>query len=101
VADGVAQRRWTADELAVALDRSLSCAQAGERLGHTRVQVEKAQKRYRGRDIEQLLAQKRSRAVELERVAQADIARYGEWTPGDPGYRPKLDRNGDGVACEG
>jgi Excalibur calcium-binding domain len=87
VADGVAQRRWTADELAVALDRSLSCAQAGERLGHTRVQVEKAQKR--------------SRAVELERVAQADIARYGEWTPGDPGYRPKLDRNGDGVACEG
>lgn len=65
----------------MALDRSLSCAQAGERLGRTRVQVEKARKRYRGRDIEQLLAQKRSRAVELARVAQADIACYGEWTP--------------------
>nr|WP_052584114.1 hypothetical protein [Mycobacteroides abscessus] len=60
MADGVAQRRWTADELAVALDRSLSCAEAGKRLGRTRIQVEKARKRYRGRDIEQLLAQKRS-----------------------------------------
>ncbi|CPT63591.1 Hypothetical protein ERS075534_03176 [Mycobacteroides abscessus] len=44
----------------MALDRSLSCAEAGKRLGRTRIQVEKARKRYRGRDIEQLLAQKRS-----------------------------------------
>ncbi|MDM2423005.1 hypothetical protein PP558_25255, partial [Mycobacteroides abscessus] len=79
--DGVAQRRWTADELAVALDRSLSCAEAGARLGRTRLQVEKARKRYRGRDIEQLLAQKRGRAAELERVAETDIACYGSWTP--------------------
>ncbi|WP_182878538.1 hypothetical protein [Mycobacteroides abscessus] len=81
MADGVAPRRWTADELAVALDRSLSCAEAGERLGRTRVQVEKARKRYRGRDIEQLLAQKRRRATELEQVAETDIACYGSWTP--------------------
>lgn len=81
MADGVAPRRWTADELAVALDRSLSCAQAGQRLGRARLQVEKARKRYRGRDIEQLLAQKRGRAVELERVAETDIACYGSWTP--------------------
>ncbi|WP_165702730.1 hypothetical protein [Mycobacteroides abscessus] len=81
MADGVTQRQWTADELAVALDRSLSCAQAGERLGRTRVQVEKARKRYRGRDIEQLLAQKRSRAVELQQVAETDLACYGSWKP--------------------
>ncbi|WP_052537268.1 hypothetical protein [Mycobacteroides abscessus] len=81
MADGVAQRRWTADELAVALDRSLSCAEAGARLGRTRLQVEKARKRYRGRDIEQLLAQKRGRAAELEQVAETDIACYGSWTP--------------------
>ncbi|MGH3724198.1 MAG: hypothetical protein ACRDUS_08715 [Mycobacterium sp.] len=81
MADGVGQRRWSADELAVALDRSLSCAQASERLGRTRVQVEKARKRYRGRDIEQLLAQKRSGAVELAQIAQTDVACYGAWTP--------------------
>lgn len=51
------------------------------RLGRARLQVEKARKRYRGRDIEQLLAQKRGRAVELERVAETDIACYGSWTP--------------------
>ncbi|BBB42793.1 hypothetical protein [Mycobacteroides abscessus] len=79
--DGVAQRRWTADELAVALDRSLSCAEAGARLGRIRLQVEKVRKRYRGRDIEQLLAQKCGRAVELARVAETDIACYGSWTP--------------------
>lgn len=65
----------------MALDRSLSCGQAGERLGRTRVQVEKARKRYRGRDIEQLLAQKRGGAVELAQIAQTDIAFYGSWTP--------------------
>lgn len=81
MADDVAPRRWTADELAVALDRSLSCAEAGKRLGRTRIQVEKARKRYRGRDIEQLLAQKRGRLAELERVAETDIACYGSWTP--------------------
>ena len=78
--DGVAQRRWTAAELVVALDRSLTCAEAGKRLGRTRVQVEKARKRYRGRDIEQLLAQKRGDAAELAQVIQADIACYGSWT---------------------
>ncbi|CPZ28078.1 Hypothetical protein ERS075644_04582 [Mycobacteroides abscessus] len=61
----------------MALDRSLSCAQASERLGRTRLQVEKARKRYRGRDIEQLLAQKRGRAAELEQVAETDIGCYG------------------------
>lgn len=81
MADGVAQRRWTADELAVALDRSLSCAEAGARLGRTRLQVEKARKRYRGRDIGQLLAQKRSTAAERAQVAETDIACYGSWTP--------------------
>ncbi|AIC72947.1 Hypothetical protein ERS075564_02655 [Mycobacteroides abscessus] len=65
----------------MALDRSLSCAQASERLGRTRLQVEKARKRYRGRDIEQLLAQKRGRAAELEQVAETDIGCYGSWTP--------------------
>ncbi len=65
----------------MALDRSLSCAQAGKRLGRTRVQVEKARKRYRGRDIKRLLAQKRSGAVELEQVVQTDIACYGSWRP--------------------
>lgn len=79
--DGVAQRRWTADELAVALDRSLTCTEAGKRLGRTRVQVEKARKRYRGRDIKQLLAQKRSGAAELAQIAQTDFGCYGSWTP--------------------
>ncbi|MEU9805449.1 hypothetical protein [Mycobacterium sp. NPDC050853] len=65
----------------MALDRALSCAEAGERLGRTRVQVQKARKRYRGRDIEQLLAQKRSGAGELAQVVQADIACYGSWAP--------------------
>lgn len=65
----------------MALDRSLSCAEAGERLGRTEVQVEKARKRYRGCDIEQLLAQKRGRAAELEQVADTDVGCYGEWTP--------------------
>ncbi|ORB47474.1 hypothetical protein BST43_25995 [Mycobacteroides saopaulense] len=78
MADG--QRRWSADELAVALDRSLSCAQAGERLRRTRAQVEKARKRYRGRDVKQLLTEKRRGAVELARVTQTDIACYGSWT---------------------
>ncbi|EIU58789.1 hypothetical protein MM2B1231_0403 [Mycobacteroides abscessus subsp. bolletii 2B-1231] len=50
-------------------------------MGRTRLQVEKARKRYRGRDIEQLLAQKRGRAAELEQVAETDIGCYGSWTP--------------------
>ncbi|SHQ26834.1 Uncharacterised protein [Mycobacteroides abscessus subsp. bolletii] len=50
-------------------------------LGRTRVQLQKARNRYRGRDIEQLLAQKRSSAAELAQVVQADIACYGSWTP--------------------
>ncbi len=65
----------------MALDRSLTCAEAGKRLGRTRAQVEKARKRYRGRDIKQLLAQKRGSAVELAQVAQTDIACYGAWAP--------------------
>lgn len=80
MADGAEQRRWSADELAVALDRSLSCAEAGERLGRSRVQVEKARKRYRGRDVGLLVAEKRRGAVELARVIQTDIACYGSWT---------------------
>lgn len=65
----------------MALDRSLSCAQAGERLGRTRAQVAKARKRYRARDIKQLLAEKRDGAVELAQVTRTDLACYGSWSP--------------------